>query len=387
MAIQVPRRFRPDVAPWVLSALVAAGQVVVLSLVIAVGSPTVGYRGYGAYLFALGFGAVLLVRQRFPVTVLVVTVLGIFCYYTLDYPPVGMAVPTFVALYAAAERGRVGIAAVTGSVLLMVSLFFRALQGESSDVLAYDLITNAALVGCALALAMTVRGRRQVRDQQQRVVALERAKQEEQAMQRLQAERLRIARDLHDSVGHALTLLSVNAHVAREANDAEQATLSLDQVIEVTGATLRDLRGTLAVLRSADNSEMTRAPMSLDGIEQLTDSAREAGLDVDVDVGVSDADLPASTATAAFRIVQEAVTNVLRHAAAGGLTVSVRPDNGRLLVHVADDGAGAGVVDEGRGITGMRERAAALGGSLTVTTDESGRGAIVEASLPMGGHR
>lgn len=378
-----------EVHPWVLAALVAAAQAVAFSLVIAVGSQAVGYHGAGAYVFAVASGALLLFRRRLPVLVLVVTVLGIFGYYALGYPPIGMTAPAFVALYTAAERGRVGVAAGTGATLLVVSLFFRVMDAESAAVLAYDLITNAALVGCAVALAMAVRGRRELREQQHQIVALERARHEESTAQQLQAERLRIARDLHDSVGHALALVSVNAQVARETDDDEQNARALDNVIEVTGRTLRDLRRTLVVLRSADDggADGERVPMTLHGVEQLAASARETGLDVEVSLSVDDAEMAPSVATAMFRIVQEALTNALRHADAGRVDVAVRTDAETLYIRVADDGRGSSDTREGRGITGMRERATMLGGTLETGAGADGRGFAVEASLPLGGGR
>lgn len=398
-------RTAEEIPPWLYTLLVVAGQVIALSLIIAVG----GYTGLGAYVFAAGFGAVLLLRRRFPLAVLIVTVLGIFAYYILDYPPIGMAVPAVAALYATSMRGRAPAALVTGFVLLAVSLYFRARGQESSDVLAYDVLTNAALVGCAVALGQNVRARRRLREQQETIVALERAREQERAARELQAERVRIARDLHDSVGHALSVISVHAHVARES--PASAGSALDRIIDATGTSLHDLRTTLSLLRAPGDDP--RTPLTLAGLDQPLQAARDVGLDVHASITADH--VPAPVAAAAFRIVQESVTNTLRHATATTLTVEVTADATTLHVRVTDDGRGAagpapdpgagsgggtggGVgpaplepapgperrsARTGRGIAGMRERALALGGSFSA--GNTGDGFAVRADIPLGG--
>jgi len=330
-------RTAEEIPPWLYTLLVVAGQVIGLSLIIAIGSRDAGYAGLGAYAFAAGFGALLLLRRRFPLAVLVVTVFGIFAYYAFGYPPIGMAVPAVAALYATSVRGRAPAALAAGFVLLAVSLYFRVRDQESSAVLAYDVLTNAALVGCAVALGLNVRGRQRLRAQQETIVALERSREQERAARDLQAERVRIARDLHDSVGHALSVISVHAHVAREAQDRAAATGALDRIIDATGTSLRDLRTTLSLLRGPGDGD-GRTPPTLDGIDRLLQAARDVGLDVHATLTTEP--VPSPVASAAFRIVQEAVTNVLRHASATTLTVEVTADADTLHVRVADDGHG-----------------------------------------------
>lgn len=237
-----------DVPAWVLTGLGAAGQAIAVALVVAIGSAGEPGPGVGAYLFALGFGALLLLRSIAPVTILVLSVLGIFAYYVADYPPIGMAVPVFGALYNAAERGRVVVAAGAGGVLLAVALYFRVQDGEPSSVLAHDVITNAALIGCAIALALTVRSGRRLRDEQERALLLERRAQQERAARAVEEQRLRLAREVHDSIGHALALVSVQARVAQQAmtTDHDAASRALDSVVGATGTSLADLRRTLA---------------------------------------------------------------------------------------------------------------------------------------------
>ncbi|MGL5860628.1 MAG: sensor histidine kinase [Phycicoccus sp.] len=125
------------------------------------------------------------------------------------------------------------------------------------------------------------------------------------------------------------------------------------------------------------------APMTLSGVERLADAARGAGLEVELDVATGDVDVPAPVSGAAFRIVQEAVTNVIRHADASSLTVRIHADGAELRVAVADDGAAARTLDQldGRGIEGIRERAALLGGRARVGPTPAGF--VVDATLPM----
>ncbi|MGL5817983.1 MAG: sensor histidine kinase [Phycicoccus sp.] len=373
-----------EVSPGVLTALGAAAQAVAVALVIAIGSRGGEPAGSGAYLFAVLFGAFLLLRTEYPGTMLVLAVLAVFVYYAADYPPIGMAVPVVGAFYAAAERGRVVLSLGVGVVLLGVSLYFRTRDGEPSTVLAYDVITNAALLGCAVALAVTVRSRRDVRRQHERMRVLERSHEEERATRRVEEERLRIARDVHDSMGHALSLVLVQARVAREAVgvDDPAAGRALDHVVTAAAGSLTDLRRTLGMLRGADDAP-DLAPLTLSGIERVAESARAAGLRVDLDVATGDVDVPTPVAGAAFRIIQEAVTNVIRHADASSLTVRIHADDDELRVIVTDDGAAARTLDQldGRGIEGIRERAALLGGHARAEPTTSGF--VVDATLPV----
>lgn len=379
-----------DVPASLYTALVVAGQIIAVSLIIAIGAPEIGYNGAGAYLFAVGFGLVLVVRRRFPVTVLAVTVVGVFAYYAIgEYPPIGMAVPAVVALYAASVRGRAGAALLSGAVLLAVSLYFRVRQDESSAVLAYDLLTNAALVGVAVALALAVRSRRQLREQQQTILLLQQEREREEVARRVQAERLRIARDLHDSVGHALSVVSVHGKVAQEALGVDQAAASrsLKSVVETARTSLHDLRGILDMLRSEEEPDAVtphgRVPLTLGGIDQLASAARDAGLTVRTSVRVDDGRVPASVATTAFRIVQEAVTNTLRHASASEVDIDVSLGDRGLQIQVTDDGVGTDGTREGSGLAGMRERASMHGGRVTVREAGTG-GCQVYAVLPIG---
>ncbi len=377
-----------EVPHWVLRVLAAVAQSISVALIVAIGSIGRGGAPVGAYVFAVGFGALLLLARWVPVMVLIVSIAGVFAYYIADYPPIGMAVPVVGAFFAVAERGRVLVAVIAGFLLLTVALYFRAAEGEPSEVLAYELVTNAALIAAAVALALVVRSRRQLRRQQEQLVALERVQDQQRAARQVEAERLRIARDVHDSIGHALSVVSIQAKVGQQAVGADEAAAAsaFDTIIDTSADSLADLRRTLAVLRS-DRDPMGSAPLSAAGLESIARAARDAGLDVDL--VVDDVAIPASVGSAVFRIVQEAVTNVLRHAQARSVEIAVRVTGDSLTVEVADDGAGPpdrGQVDRlgersGRGIVGMRERAQSLGGTLDAHA--SARGFVVSAQLPI----
>ncbi|SEH02627.1 Signal transduction histidine kinase [Nonomuraea solani] len=370
------------VPDWVFLALVAAGQTFAISLIIAVGAPSNGYSGWGAYAFAAGFGAVLLAYRAAPLAVLVVTIVGIFTYYALDFPPIGMAVPAAAALYFAAERTDIWWPLGGGLGLLVVSAYFRAVnENEPGDVLSYDLLTNAALIGCAIALASTVRSRHQLREQQDRIITLERERERDRAEHAMQEERIRIARDLHDTIGHALAIVTVHANVAREAvgRDDGTVTRSLSNVTDATTRSLGELRATVSMLHSPARTD--RAPHTLQGIQTIIETARQAGLTVRAELAAEPERVPPTIATAAHRIAQEAVTNVIKHAGATTLTITTGIEDDTLLLTIGDDGATpAAPGPGGHGVAGMRERAALLGGTLTTTRSS---GTTVTARLPL----
>ena len=201
----------------------------------------------------------------------------------------------------------------------------------------------------------------------------------------MQSERVRIARDLHDTIGHTLSVASLHTSVAAEAEDPDDRTAALERVRGATSEALRELRRTVKVLREEPADETTPGPASALGLASVTtvvEAARAAGLDVDVAVSVDPASLPRAVDAAAFRIVQESMTNVLRHSAAAAARVSARVSGDELIVRIVDDGHGGSADPEpGAGIRGMRERAGLLGGSLEA--GPTAEGFTVTAHLPI----
>jgi signal transduction histidine kinase len=201
-----------------MDTLLAAVMTLAVGVVIAADLEGTGRDVPPAYLFAAGFGALMVARRRAPRAVLLLTVLGIFAYYALQFPPIGIALPAVGALYSAAEAGRTGWAGGTGLVLVLVAAYFRIEEGlPTAYLVSYDVLTNVALVAAAIALGVSVRLRREARIHQERLRAVAAAEQAREAEHRVQAERMRIARDLHDVVGHTMSVIAVHGNVAAEA--------------------------------------------------------------------------------------------------------------------------------------------------------------------------
>src|SRR5262249_37404434 len=232
--------------------------------------------------------------------------------------------------------------------------------------------------------------------------ALERARQaertrEEEARARVGAERLRIAREVHDTVAHAITIINVQAGVTAYLLDKrpERAREALETIEQTSAQALHEMRRVLGVLRDSDNGRMP--PPGLGQVNELTTMAREAGLEVELDVTSSTAPLPSAVDLTAYRILQESITNVIRHVGPTRVTVALDYGTDVLEVRVTDEGASgdgaggarpaAGTVngssaEPGRGIAGMRERCGLLGGELTAGPRPCG-GFEVKARLPL----
>jgi signal transduction histidine kinase len=206
---------------------------------------------------------------------------------------------------------------------------------------------------------------------------------EEQQRRQASEERLRIARELHDVLGHHLSLINVQAGVGLHLMDSrpEQAREALTAIKSASAEALREVRSVLGVLRPEEEAA-PRAPAP--SLARLDDLTADAGLPVRTVVDGTPRPLPAEVDRAAYRIVQEALTNVRRHAGpAAAAVVTIGYAEGEVTVRVTDDGAGsAAPLDGGNGIPGMRARAEALGGTLTAAPVPGG-GFAVRAVLPV----
>jgi signal transduction histidine kinase len=403
--------------------LLCLAVIGVLSAVIAIAPAGTGSQAPAvapavAYVFAAGFGALLLLRRIAPAPMLVLSVLATFAYYTLGLPTIGVALPVVAALFAAAERGRLRWAIGSGVVVFTVALLFRLRDDPqpAGILLGTDAVTNLALIAAGIALGHAVRSDRERGAQQRRITELTADQALHEAQLQLREERVRISRELHDTVGHALAVISLHSGVGVDAVGRDEVTVrrSLEQVRTQAAQSLNELRTMVRVLRSDDEpgddepgaeqggtgaapsasaSPSTGAPLSADGrqVRSLADAptileqARSAGLEVRARIDADPAGLSPAVSTAAYRILQESVTNALRHADATRLEVDARIRGGRLVLRIADDGRGAaegsrGGTSSGVGIIGMTERTRLLGGTLT--TRSPGTGFEVEASIP-----
>ncbi|WP_159943381.1 MULTISPECIES: sensor histidine kinase [unclassified Nocardiopsis] len=368
-------------------AVFAVVAIAVASDVSGTGNLPLGY-GLAALL-----GALMLLRRRWPVAVLAATSVLVIANYVLDLPVIGLAVPMAAALYSTAEAGRALWAAATGAALVAVSTAVRLGEGQDpAYLLGYELASTVAVMGAAVALGHARWQNRVAGHQRARMELLDRRAREHEAAERLSLERARVARDLHDAVGHHLSVVSLHASVAAEAlaedpADTAAARDELEHVTRSSRAGLRELRATVRALREADPGDGRIA--SLAHLDELADTVRAAGVDVTVTGAPRPGELPGVVDATAYRIVQEALTNTLRHARARTARVDFTREGGVLGVTVADDGGGEAVPDGtavGSGLAGMRERVRLVGGSLEAGPGLGG-GFGVRARLPLGGER
>jgi signal transduction histidine kinase len=208
----------------------------------------------------------------------------------------------------------------------------------------------------------------------------------------LRAERLRIARELHDVVAHSFAAIALHAGVAEHVKEdrPEQVGEALRAIKAVSGEAARELRAILGVLRHVDDGDLPAPSRGVGGLDALAATISSAGVPTRVAISGRPRPLLAAVDQAAYRIVQESLTNVLRHAGPASASVRVAYEPERLVVEVVDNGRAQEVGDAvrppgtGHGIAGMRERALALGGQLEAG-NRSGGGFRVRASLPFGG--
>lgn len=359
----------------------ALAVAVALAIAVVIAADPDGRTSWGGYLAAACFGAVLLLRRRFPLAVLAVTILAIFAYYIIDLPPIGMVLPAVGALYSAAEMRRPWWAAIGAAVLIAVASAYRMDGTEPASALnGYTFMTEVVLAAAAIALGTAVRLTSDAREQTRLIAELIAAEEAHAADARRHEERMRIARDLHDTIGHTLSVASLHAGVAAESTDAAARQAALDEVRGATSDALRELRRTVKVLRD-DRAHELEPVLGLTSAEPLFHAARKAGLHVDATIAVTG--LPTAVDAAAYRIVQESLTNVLRHAGASQVTVTARTEKESLRLRIEDDGTGGAeaVAIGNAGIRGMRERTELLGGTFTAGYASSGF--VVDATLPV----
>ncbi|MEU7863772.1 sensor histidine kinase [Nonomuraea sp. NPDC049141] len=373
-------RWRPLAADVAVS--VALG---VMLLVVALSTPGTGVL---EYVVVVAGSLSLLLLRRAPVVALVICTVCMLVFSVEAHPGPPAAFPVILSVFAAVHAGHRLVAAGAGAVFLGGSLV--ASLATATDQPALNSLQNTSLlIGwfVAAGVAATVSRHRQayLHQVEERAAEAERTR-EEVALRRAGEERLRIARELHDSLTHSISIIKVQAgvavHLARKRG--EEVPPALLAIQEASGDAMRELRATLEVLRDSD-ADAGEAPGSgLDRLDDLLDRARSAGLPATVLITGTRGSLPAEVDRAAYRIVQEALTNVARHA--GGASAAVRIDYGldELVVQIDDDGrAGADTTHvPGVGLLGMRERVAALGGRLRAEARPEG-GFTVRAELPV----
>jgi signal transduction histidine kinase len=333
-------------------------------------------------LLAIAAAAPLTVRARAPVAALLAVEAGaVLCVLAFRASWSATAI-VVVALYTVALLGDRRRSLALGAVTAVGVVATIALVDGFVDL--GGVVPRLPLVVVALAIGDTVRSRRGLRDAERERARREAREREEEGRRRVADERLRIARELHDTLAHSLVAINVSAGVAVDLHDSEDPLAALRDIKQASATALGDLRATLSLLRDQDDAAPTAPALDLESLPRLVDRARSAGLRADIDVALDGAAVPSAIGGAAFRIVQEALTNVLRHADASSAHVHVRAISDTLDIEITDDGrAGNGGVHAGLGLRGMHERAEALGGRLSVGPREEG-GWSVHAVLPLG---
>lgn len=316
-------------------------------------------------------------RRLWPLPVLAIVVGAVAVYLAFGYPSGPILAAVVVAMYTVAVRQplrRSLVACAVAVVVLFAHYFVAVARGTGTAEVLTLVWTGWLLLPWAAGTAV-----RTYRESSNRA-------REEAARDRAYEERLRVAREVHDVVGHGLSAINMQAGVALHVLDRrpEQARTALDAIRRTSKDALDDLRGTLAVFRHPEGAGRGPEP-GLDQLDALVDRVGASGLPVDLEVTGEPTRLAAATDLAAYRIVQEALTNVVRHAGRATANVAVQHGVAEVTVEITDNGrAGAGdgfSSSTGYGIAGMRERAAAVGGTLDAGPRPEG-GFRVRARLP-----
>jgi signal transduction histidine kinase len=331
----------------------------------------------------------LALRRRYPIAVLVVLNAVALAWAAGRYPGRVILLAPLIACYtlAAARGWRWGLAGAAGtalSALVAIRVAFGAAEPAGTAGIAVWMAATAGAAGTAVgyyrALLMATRAQ----------LAREAQTREEQARRRAVEERLRIARELHDVFGHTMATISVQAGVGIHLLQTRpaQAVAALKTIKQISDQALTDVKAILGVLRADSDSDQSRSPGGgLDQLDALLDPVRAAGVQPQLTVQGSARPLPAAVDLAAYRIIQEALTNVLRHAGARTVRLDLCYEPERVVIGIRDDGSAASPGQAGsngqggHGISGMRERALALSGQFTAGPHPDG-GFQVRCALP-----
>jgi signal transduction histidine kinase len=368
---------------WAANPLVVDGIIAALVVITTVPAMFAASSPKDSYIDGDWIGFVLILvtavplvwRRQAPIRVLPFVTAGYAIYFLRGYADGTLAFAVAVAVWTVVTRDplpRIGGIAAIGVPLIPVA----AVVGHRPSLVGAAVSNALFFAGSAIA-GHNVRLRREKRAGEERT-------EEALADRAVSEERLRIARELHDVVAHAMSVVTVQSGVAAHVIDTQpdEAKRMLENIRATSHEALDEMRRLLGVLRGT--AELAPAP-SLRDVEELAASLRASGVPVTVLVTGDGQDVPGGVDLTAYRIVQEALTNVLKHAGpAASATVRIEQSPGLVAVEVTDDGRGAAAVatgGSGHGLLGMRERVAVFGGDL-VTGPRPGGGFGVRATLP-----
>jgi signal transduction histidine kinase len=397
--------------------------------VVTGGGPSAVPLNAWAYLFGALLAVPILFRHRWPLRVLIASAVVMFFYYIFARRNISPAPLFFVPLYDAAVVGYLALAIAIPAVFMVIGLFVVEVSvRQGIAALSAEFLSQIVILALAVMLGEVVRSRRALTAETARRLRLAQEERTAEAGRAVAEERLRIARELHDTVAHGMATIAVQAgsalHVlgaddpavkpfirndpassspatipgprpdSGPGPDADILRAALTAIRDTSKGALMEMRSVLGQLRRSDHEG---AGKGLERLDALRDAVTAAGARVTVDVEGAQAPLSAEADHSAYRILQESLTNVLRHAGPRAAAhVCLRYQPGSLGITVTDDGgetagggdmahgvgsAGGGAMARGNGISGMRERAASLGGELTARPVPGG-GFRVEATLP-----
>lgn len=346
---------------------VSATAVMLLALIAA---PLVGYR-------------------RWPLTVFVATLAAQLGYYMLalardGFPDAYEWLATAVALGSVArDRGWRFTAPI--AVALAALPIGGAVAEQGLDGLDAEALLTVLGLAAAVAIGEAAHTRQAYLEEARERARLAELSKEQEGRRQADEERLRIARDVHDVVAHAIASINVQAgvgeHVAQR--DPDRALVALSQIREASHAALDDLRAALGMIRDEMGDRPPDAAASLDDLDRLVTMARDAGLEVDVAIRGDQGALPGSVEQAAYRIVQESITNAVKHAGDAHLRIAITYEPEAVDIRVENDGVrSTAPITDGHGLRGLRERAADLGGTVNAGPRDGG-GFAVHARLPV----
>ncbi|MDQ3661116.1 MAG: sensor histidine kinase [Actinomycetota bacterium] len=371
---------------------VMALAVLVISLLSTFGSPrididfrkpdTLGYLLVAAQCLPVA------IRRIRPDIALPISGIGIAAYSALGYEVTVSWLGVLICLYSIAAHAPRPIA-LNGLAWTMVGMAFSLLGGPLALTIE-ELFGNYVIFVTAWVLGDRVRtGHAYTAELEARTALLE-SQQEDNARRAVMLERNRIARELHDIIAHSVSVMVVQAGAARRvaATDPGRTRSSLEAIESTGREALAEMRRLLGIMRSPEEEEVALSPVpGVAGLEALVENARSAGLEVELEVRGEVRPLPPGVDLSAYRIVQEALTNALKHGGPSSACVRMIYRPSTLEIEITDDGRGAlpalgQAATVGHGLLGMRERAAAFGGALKAGPRRGG-GFEVKASLPL----
>lgn len=314
------------------------------------------------------------VLRRWPLVSFGVAVIATSAYLALGYPYGAILLCVALAAYTVARRVRLIVAVIAAALALALLLVHVLVDAAALDGV-WELLPGSAWIvvpfSAGLARRLVVEAaQRQRADAERRV---------------LDEERLRLASEVHDIVGHGLAAIQMQADIARHVRDRkpEQADIALDAISRTSAEALAELRATLAAITPDDTTGTRDALAPTPGLHRLTDLCtrmRESGIDVDLAISGRRRTLAPAVDVAAYRVVQESLTNVAKHSSERRATVRLRYSPDAVQIDVVNAIAPSGEFREGFGIAGMRRRVQDVGGTLTITRTEGAH--RVSATLP-----